>query len=189
MTRRHGYPHPMPSPGKRWYHITFGTHGSWLPGDPRGFRAKHAKVYSSGDHHHPPPPGEHAELLKHSKKLQPHTVIIPKPVLKQVGQAIVACAKQYAYRINAVSVSPMHVHLLIELPTANTISEVGKMKRHASRAVSDKMPGRIWAKGCGVKTIKDQTHQVNTFNYIIKHVDHGAWVWRFRDESDEDVSG
>jgi hypothetical protein len=52
----------MPKPGMRWRHCVIGTHNSWLPGDPRGFRAIDHKIHSSGDYKNPPPEGEHSGL-------------------------------------------------------------------------------------------------------------------------------
>src|SRR5262249_17500638 len=54
--------HPMPAEGKLWRHVIISTLNSWLPGDPRGFRAVNHKIHSSGDYKNPPP-GEHAGLL------------------------------------------------------------------------------------------------------------------------------
>ncbi len=175
------YHRTMPAPGTHWYHITFGTHGSWLPGDPRGFRTKHHKIHSSGHHRNPPPPGEHKQLLHFSKQLSPSAIHLPNRLLPTVGEAITTHAHQIGHRINAVSVAPMHVHLLIELPRTGAAAELGRIKRKASWAVRDELPGKIWAKGCGIKPIKDKAHQINTFNYIVKHKDQGAWVWTYRD--------
>ena len=171
----------MSPPGLRWFHITFGTHGSWLPGDPRGFRSRNTKNFSSGDHRNPPPSKEHEGLLRHSKKLTPSVVTIPKPLLPIVGNAIGHYIQQYSYRVNAVCVASRHVHLLAELPVQNTTAEVGKIKRYASFAIRDQMNGRVWATGCGVKPIHDKAHQVNAFNYILQHRGQRCWVWSFRE--------
>ena len=171
----------MPSPGHHWYHITFGTYGSWIPGDPRGFRSKHEKIHSSGDHRNPPPPGEHAKLHQHIKQIKPDPICIPQPLLSIVGNTIVNDAAKRNYPLLTLSVSPMHVHMLIELPISETATEVGKIKRQASMAITKQLPGRMWAKGCGIKPIRDKAHQVNTFNYILKHRTHGAWVWSFKE--------
>jgi hypothetical protein len=42
--------------------------------------------------------------------------------------------------------------------------------------------GGIWGKACGVEPINDRAHQVNAFNYILKHRERGAFVWSFRDQ-------
>ena len=41
----------------RWFHVILGTYGSWLPGDPRGFRTRHHRDHVDGDYKSPPPPG------------------------------------------------------------------------------------------------------------------------------------
>ncbi len=76
----------------------------------------------------------------------------------------------------------MHVHMLVKLPRQDVAAIIGKIKRCGSLSVTQTMPGRLWAKGCGIKPIKDKTHQINTFNYILRHREQGAWVWTFRAE-------
>jgi REP element-mobilizing transposase RayT len=173
----------MPHPGKHWFHITFGTHGSWLPGDPRGFRTKHSKVHSSGDHRNPPPPGEHNELYEYNKQLTPNAICIPKHILPTIGNAITIHATQLGHQLIAISVAPMHVHLLIELPRKQATTEVGRIKRKASWSIRNELPGKVWANGCGVKPIRDKPHHINTFNYIVRHREQGAWVWSCKDET------
>jgi REP element-mobilizing transposase RayT len=171
----------MPLPGKRWFHITFGTHGAWLPGDPRGFRAKGHRLHSSGDHRHPPPAGEHHQLHTYSERLASDAVRLPQHLLPVIGQAILSQAEQQNHRINAISVAPMHVHLLTELRRDGTAAEIGRIKRRASWAVRHELPGRVWAKGCGIKPVRDKAHMVNTYRYILTHAGQGAWVWSIQD--------
>ena len=78
----------MPTPGKQWRHVVFTTLGSWLPGDPRGFRTREHKVHSSGDYKKPPPNGEHAELFKYSKEITPEKVLLPRHLWRTIGLAI-----------------------------------------------------------------------------------------------------
>ncbi len=52
---------------RKWFHITFSTYGTWLPGDPRGFRAWKHKLHSSGDYKSRPPQGEHAALQRYAR--------------------------------------------------------------------------------------------------------------------------
>jgi hypothetical protein len=41
--------------------------------------------------------------------------------------------------------------------------------------------GKLWAVRCKVTPIEDRKHQLNTFYYILDHINEGAWVWDFRD--------
>jgi hypothetical protein len=58
-------PHP---PWNNWYHCMFHTYGTWLPGDPRGFRTRHHKNHIEGDYKHPPEE-DFSALHAHSKSL------------------------------------------------------------------------------------------------------------------------
>jgi hypothetical protein len=53
---------------RTWFHITWNTYGTWLPGDPRGFRSHNHRIHSSGTYKSPPPPGEHHLLHQRAKR-------------------------------------------------------------------------------------------------------------------------
>jgi hypothetical protein len=38
-----------------WYHVVVHVYGSWLRGDPRGWRARHHREHVDGDYKNPPP--------------------------------------------------------------------------------------------------------------------------------------
>ena len=40
-----------------WFHIIGNTYGTWVRGDPKGFRTLHHREHIEGDYKHPPPPG------------------------------------------------------------------------------------------------------------------------------------
>src|ERR1051325_3887554 len=148
----------MPQPGKLWRHVVIGTHNSWLPGDPRGFRTEDHKIHSSGDYKNPPPVGEHAGLFKYSKRISGAAVVIPTELRETVGRAIVAKLQQEHHRVLAVSVSGMHSHWLVELPDdMPTIWKIiGQCKSASSHAVRKQLPGRVWARQGNPKRINDK---------------------------------
>jgi len=176
----------MPIPGKRWYHVTFGTYASWLPGDRRGFRARNHKIHSSGDHKRPPPKGEHAGLHAFSQGIGGSRVVIPQALRETVCVQIVQTLLRRDHRVLVCAVSGLHAHLLAELLDDRGLAkeEVGVTKKSASQAVSDALPGKVWARGCGLKPIRDEAHQRSTFLYIQRHIDNGAFVWAFREAMD-----
>jgi len=177
---------PMPTPGKRWYHITFGTLNSWLPGDPRGFRSRNHKIHSSGDQKNPPPKGEHAGLHAYSRSVSGSPVLLPKPLRQSIGDRVVSSLTQHGDRILVISVSAMHVHLLAELSSdaVQTKLVIGNAKKSASQAIGDALPSRVWSRDCGIKPIRDEEHHRNTYLYIEKHALEGAFVWTYRDGTD-----
>ena len=174
----------MPNPGKRWYHVTAGIQSSWLPGDPRGFRSKGHKIHSSGDHKHPPPVGEHGGLHAYSKKIARDPVVVPAKLRQVVCHGFVQVLIGRGHRVLVVSVSGMHLHALAELSEDRSAAkaEIGYAKKGGSRAISEQLFGRVWARGCGLKVIRDEKHHRNTFSYIERHAEEGAFVWTFRDE-------
>ena len=176
----------MPLPGKRWFHLTLGTYGSWLPGDPSGFRSRSHRLHSGGDHRCPPPRGEHAGLHRHATRLAGPAIVLSQASRQRIGESIVHQAGQLQHRLIAVAVDTGHVHLLIELPTDRVKHEAGRLKRFASFACRDLVESRVWARGCGIKPIADRRHHEATHAYILRHATHEAWVWKWSDSGHQD---
>lgn len=88
--------------------------------------------------------------------------------------------KRYAELI-VLAVSSDHVHGLARVEHRRVRAPVGHAKRWSSHAIRDVLPGVVWGKKCGLKTIRDRSHQIRTFRYIETHRSEGAWVWTFND--------
>src|SRR5215213_540405 len=56
-------------PWNDWYHVTSHTYGSWLRGDPRGWRARHHREHVDGNYKNAPPKGKYDNLYELSKAL------------------------------------------------------------------------------------------------------------------------
>ncbi len=41
----------------------------------------------------------------------------------------------------------------------------------------NEIPGRMWGQRCHVVRINDHAHYRNVVNYILEHLNEGAWVW------------
>jgi hypothetical protein len=177
----------MPQSGTRWRHVTLGTHNSWLPGDPRGFRSYRHKVHSGGDYKNPPPPGEHAGLYAFSQSISGQPVVIPEEYRSVVGKKILKKLKEAGYQTLAIAVAGMHVHIQVELPDnlAMIRQIMGNCKRAASHAIRDVLPGQVWARDGGYKPINDKQHHGNVFHYILGQED--AWIWSFKDGFPDDL--
>lgn len=175
----------MPAKGKAWRHVVICTVNSWLPGDPRGFRAEDHKIHSSGDYKDPPPEGEHAGLWQYSKEISGDPVIIPRDQYETAGRAIIAKLKERDHRVLAVSVSATHSHWLVELPDAMPAIRkiVGECKTASPHAIRAQLPGRVWGRYGGFKRVKDKAHHLNIYEYILNQTD--AWVWSYKDDEKE----
>lgn len=176
----------MPTPGKHWYHIVFNTRGSWLTGDPRGFRSRNHRKHSDGDYKHPPPPGQHSGLHHIVRTNSRSPIVLPADLLEPIGKAVLAKCDQQGHRVLVLAVDSHHVHLLIELPgdRSRVKQVVGSWKQKASHAVRDRLPGTIWSKSCDPIRIKDRVHHERVYGYILDHARQGAWVWSFRDKEE-----
>lgn len=173
----------MPRPGLRWRLITINALGSWLHGDPRGFRSRDHRIHSSGDYRNPPPQGEHAGLHAHRKKSGIKPVRLSVELRPIVGRALVATLAADGWHVLAASVSSDHAHILIELPDdVRTIKAIiGDAKRISSRAIKAWIAGSVWSAGCDYEPIKDESHQRNAFNYILTKQGSDSWRWSFKE--------
>ena len=55
-------------PWDDWYHVMGHTYGTWLPGDPKGFRTRDHREHVEGDYRNPPPKGMYDGLHEAAKR-------------------------------------------------------------------------------------------------------------------------
>ena len=172
----------MPHPRHVWRHVIVNTKGSWLHGDPRGFRSRDHRIHSSGDYKNPPPAGEHAGLHRHEEGLCPESVGIQASLRGRMAFAFRDSLRQQGFRVLVVSCSGSHLHALVELPKSRSETKriVGEAKRIASRSVKREMPGSVWLAGGTYKPCNSRSHQRRVFKYIRDRQEEGAFVWHFR---------
>lgn len=83
-------------PWNNWYHCMGNTYGTWLPGDPRGFRTRHHREHVEGDYRDPPPKGQYDQRFTQSKQLltrQP--VHLSKELRPRVRDELIASLQKY----------------------------------------------------------------------------------------------
>ncbi len=173
----------VPPPELRWFHITAHTYGVWLPGDPRGFRTRHHREHVDGDYKNPPPTGLYTPLLARSRSLlKQEPVRLDMEWREIVGGAVRERLIGLGSQVIAIGMSATHVHVQVQLPPAQARQWTGFAKRHAWFVARDRgWIGQLWAKRSRAEPIRDRKHQENTFAYIVRHRNEGAWVWTFRD--------
>ena len=166
-----------------WYHVGGNTYGTWLPGDPRGWREKRHKKHVEGDYNNPPPKGSGDAYHEHARDLltQP-PVHLDTTQRKAVGRALVERFVALDIEILTLSLDAIHFHLLARFPDNQVRPRLGRAKKHAYHELRDRgLIGKLWGGGSNVVTITDREHQLNVFAYIGRHKEHGAWVWTFRE--------
>ena len=166
-----------------WYHVNGNTYGTWLPGDPRGWRSRHGKVHVDGDYHNPPPAGGGDARLRRSRRLMKRPPVYLASKQRRVAvEALVGRLLLERYDLLAAAVTNVHYHILARFPDDEVRQPVGRAKKHASHELGKLgLPGTVWAVRCRPWPIQDRAHQLNTFHYIVDHIHQGGAVWTFRD--------
>jgi hypothetical protein len=161
-----------------WRHVIVNTHGSWLHGDPRGFRSRDHRIHSSGDYRNPPPKGEHQLLYEFQKARCPEPVVIAPELRPVIARAFSDAMRDAGWETAIVSVSATHLHALSKLPEdrSETKVAVGDAKRLASRSVKRQMPGSVWSAGGTYKPVVTAAHYREAFEYIRTGQEEGAYV-------------
>lgn len=173
----------LPHDAPRWFHVVLTTYGSWLPGDPRGFRTRHHREHVEGDYKSPPARGLYEGLHQASQRALTSNVVSLTPAERRtVLNAIVERLQESKAVVGAIAVAGQHVHIVVKLPSRNARRIVGDAKRHAWFALRGLgKVGKLWGGSSKCTLIKDRAHQVNAYRYILRHEREGAVVWRFKD--------
>jgi len=168
-----------------WYHVTGSTYGTWLRGDPRGWRTRRHREHVDGDYKHPPERGTFEKTHERSRRLlKKDPIYFDDAQRAAAGRALVEKLLQTGAELLVLSQDACHYHLLARFPDGEARRRVGVAKKHASHVLRTYgLEGRVWARRCRALPIRDRTHQLNTFHYIENHKTNGAWVWTFRDVS------
>lgn len=130
-------------PWNDWYHVTGGTYGSWLRGDPRGWRTRHHREHVEGDYRNPPKREDYENLLAQSKSLMiPNDAVRLTPQARAIACDIFARALQFhGVDVIAIAVDAVHYHVLARFRDRNPRKWMGI----ASPAAPEHSPNRSTA--------------------------------------------
>ena len=172
-----------------WLHCTGSTYGTWLRGDPRGWRSRDHREHVDGDHKQPPPKGKYDELHEQSKQLMKRARVVLNPEQRGIACRVMVEALLY-HKVEVLSfcVGAKHWQGLVRFHAPGTILTKDRLARHlmgiakkrSARYLSDAQlvdRGGVWAKRCRPMPINDRAHQVRVFGYIRDHRKKGAAVW------------
>jgi REP element-mobilizing transposase RayT len=173
-----------------WYHVNGNTHGTWLPGDPRGWRARHHKVHVDGDYRNPPPAGQDAGLHEHTERAMVSPTVHLTPTARRAAcDEMVHSLQRHGVEIVAISVDDHHFHILARFTNEHADETriedfirklVGIAKKDSARALSEAglvKPGGVWATRFRFLSISSREHQVRVAEYIADHAKRGAAIW------------
>jgi hypothetical protein len=162
-----------------WFHITFSTYGSWLWGDPRGFRTRHHREHVEGDYRNPPPAGLYEWRAEQSRASLKQPPVVFAPHWRQiVGQAVRDRLIELGAEVLTIAAGGQHCHVQAKMLPQHPRGWVGLAKKHAWFVARDAgWTGKMWAVRSRAERIKDRRHQINTYRYILDHRLEGAWTW------------
>ena len=197
-----------------WYHCMANTYGTWLPGDPRGFRTRKHREHVQGDYKSPPPAGFYEQQHQAAKQSMTREPVYLSVAARTacVDALIHAWVDVHGVEVLTVAVGACHMHVLARFgrvpdplrdpknpkptPTRRGIRYkdppryfVGIAKERSAKtlAAADLVkPGGIWAKRGKIVSIKDRQHQLRVYKYILDHEHEGAAIWSFKDRRKED---
>ncbi len=167
----------------RFWFVTWTTYGSWLPGDPRGFRTRRGHEYV------PPParyakdgepvydPRQYSERYRASRTLVPAAVKLNAEEIRLAQLAIVEEIGSLAMRPLILAVGATHFHLISQFHGIWIRPTVGRLKAAATRALPN--PGtrkRLWTKECHMESLNTDAALEQAVDYVRRHRDQGALI-------------
>jgi len=124
----------MAKPWRDFHHVMGNTYGTWLPGDPRGWREAHHRRHVEGDYKHPPPPGSGEVLYEWCKQhLRRDAVDFTPHERKLALTAFAGALLHYHVELIEMCVGAAHFHILARYPQLQSQAspDAGVLKRPA----------------------------------------------------------
>lgn len=183
----HDHPHhifaQMTAPWNDWYHCNGNTYGTWLRGDPRGWRARHHREHVEGDYTSPPTSDESTKWRQSKSLMIAPPVVLTAEQIQVAGPAMVQRLLDANIELLSLALDDHHYHLVARFPDHNPRHFIGlaKLKATAQLKVRCGLSAPIWAKRCLCRPITSRAHQVRSVQYDAAHAARGAYVWTFRD--------
>lgn len=180
----------------KWWFITWTTYGSWLPGDPRGFRTRDAKEYVPPPRRYAKPgeatydSGEYADRHRRSLELSDSAVKFTDLQKKLVLDAIVEEIDSIPVKSAVVSVGATHIHWLALFDSRPIRTTVGRIKSVATRRLVEREfhGKRPWSKNCHMQSKSTEQEFRGAFRYIQRHVEDGCLIHTWSPYQADDLS-
>jgi hypothetical protein len=135
--------------------VTTTSHGTWLPGDLRGYVRKGLIL-----------PGD-AKLLKLSRQqLKGKPVYFSLHERDLLFEALVAACAEFHYRLSDVAIEAWHLHWILFHGIDAIETVVGRLKTRMRQALNR---GRIWTEGYCAEPLFDDVAIEQAQEYIARH--------------------
>jgi REP element-mobilizing transposase RayT len=161
--------------------ITWTTHNSWLPGDPRGFRTFRGRKYVA-------PPARYADSKTDSYdrerfaglyhyNLREDGVKLNNHERRIVADVVIDTIREFCPGRAVLCVGATHTHLLVELEKRITAPQFCRYAkgRSAKKLIDAGDKGKIWARGYHVRHIRPADWDAAR-QYILSHKTGGETI-------------
>jgi len=172
--------------GGKWWLVTWTTYGTWLPGDPRGFRTWRGSEYVPPPKRYAAPDEATYRARDYSARYEAAQRVTDDAVLLSSTQCQVACdacvtdIDELGIVASVIAVGPVHTHLLARFGSHRIRPTVGRLKSMMTRAIKEHdprfQPKRTWSKGCHPRSCVDECDYRTKFRYVERHRNDGAIV-------------
>jgi hypothetical protein len=145
------------------------TYGTWLPGDPKGFRTRHHREHCEGDYKNPPPKGTYNDLYQRSKDLMKRDpVYLTKEQQKIALDAVIESLRKRDIPVVIGALDRIHLHLLASFPDHNPRHWIGIAKRESSHALKSAGRGIKGAESCHhqLRFLQRKTRQTILLHHV-----------------------
>lgn len=159
-----------------WYFVTANTYGAWLPGDPRGWRTRHARPQPLADQ---APSADSARLHDHARRNLKRPPVRLQPKARALAlDAFLGVFIFHEIEAIACAIDDHHAHVLARFPDHDPRKWVGIAKKESALSRAELVPrGGVWAARSQSKPITDRKHQLDAYNYIADHAARHAATW------------
>lgn len=172
--------------GGKWWLVTWTTYGSWLPGDPRGFRTWRGREYVAppkryaGVDETPYRAADYGERYRLSQEISDDSVSLNPDQRRTACDACVADIIELGLAASVIAVGAVHTHLLARFGSRPIRPTAGRLKSMMTRGIKEHdssfQPKRTWSKGCHPSSCEDEREYHAKFRYVVRHRDEGAVV-------------
>lgn len=181
----------------KWWLVTFSTYGSWLPGDPRGFKTWRKRKYApppDGQSHFGEPtynPEDYTEEHERTQRVTKEAVTFSENARRHVLEAIVEDVESLAISPAILAVAGRHVHMIAKFGGFKIRPTVGRFRFAATKRLTEHElhdgENRLWAKGCHMQSLPNKEAFLQALEYVRHHVDEGAEVYIWQLEYADDA--
>jgi REP element-mobilizing transposase RayT len=153
------------------YHIVISGYGLWLPGDSRGSWSAAWDEQLGLVEPHALHPGDPVRLRMAEERAKHPAVRLALDMIEVVCDTFGRCAAESDWTIDAASVEPTHVHLLLTYSERDIDKTVKWLKDRCTKAVHQCTPhqGPVWCKGRWRSFIYEEDGWEGAIEYIERH--------------------